>query len=37
MLGELLAFGAFLLVLAVVSFLAAPAVAVMRSYQHDRR
>ncbi len=37
MLGELLAFGAFLLVLAVVSFLAAPAVAVMRSYQHDRQ
>jgi hypothetical protein len=37
MLGPLVAFGAFLLVLAVLSFLATPAVAVMRSYQHDRR
>jgi hypothetical protein len=37
MLSELLAFGIFLLVLAVVAFIATPAVAVMRSYQHDRR
>jgi hypothetical protein len=37
MLGSLLAFGTFLLILAVLSFLAAPAVAVMRSYQHDRQ
>jgi hypothetical protein len=37
MIGPLLAFGTFLLVLAVLSFLAAPAVAVMRSYQHDRQ
>lgn len=36
-LGELLAFGIFVLVLAVVAFIAAPAVAVMRSYQHDHR
>lgn len=37
MIGSLLAFGTFVLVLAVLSFLAAPAVAVMRSYQHDRQ
>lgn len=37
MIGPLLGLGTFLLVLAVLSFLAAPAVAVMRSYQHDRR
>jgi hypothetical protein len=37
MVGELLAFGVFLLILAVVAFIATPAVAVMRSYQHDRR
>jgi hypothetical protein len=33
--GPFLAVGLALLVLAVLSFLAAPAVAVMRSYQHD--
>jgi hypothetical protein len=37
MLGPLLALGVALLVLSVLSFVAAPAVAVMRSYQHDRR
>jgi hypothetical protein len=37
MLSELLAFGIFVIVLAVVAFIATPAVAVMRSYQHDRR
>lgn len=37
MLGELLAFGGFLLLMAVLAFLAAPAVAVVRSYQHDRQ
>jgi len=37
MLGPLLAFGIAVLVLAGMAFIAAPAVAVMRSYQHDRR
>jgi curved DNA-binding protein CbpA len=37
MLGPLLALGVALVVMAVLAFLAAPAVAVMRSYQHDRR
>jgi hypothetical protein len=37
MLSELLAFGIFVIILAVVAFIATPAVAVMRSYQHDRR
>jgi hypothetical protein len=36
MLGPLLVFGVALLVLAAVAFVAAPAVAVVRSYQHDR-
>lgn len=37
MLGPLLALGVALVVLAVIAFVAAPAVAVMRSYQHDHR
>ena len=37
MVSELLAFGGFLLVMAVLGFFAVPAVAVMRSYQHDRQ
>jgi len=37
MLGPLIAFGVALVLLAGLGFLAAPAVAVMRSYQHDRR
>jgi hypothetical protein len=37
MLGPLLALGIVLVVMAVVAFVAAPAVAVVRSYQHDRR
>lgn len=37
MLGPLLALGVVLIVVGVLSFLAAPAVAVARSYQHDRQ